>query len=280
MNRPVILLSHIAAAAKNDCLSRDGKLPWHIPEDLSFFHKKTKGRAIIMGRKTYESLEKPLPFRLNVVVTRRRDTISGPAVRVAGALPSATELSAAMRSAAMRSAAMRSAKIRSAKIRSAGSESRRSYEPAVSPKSRRPEPNPEPSPKPPQPKAFSLTAAERERLTDLKAAPLALCPSIEAATALCSQADIVNRCGKEIFITGGGEIFRKTVRSVDRIYLTRIHADYEGDVFYPKIPDDLFYEAARSDGLYKDRLIDKTVRLSFITYERRGEKSGAEPDQP
>jgi dihydrofolate reductase len=48
-------------------------LPWNIPEDMKFFKDKTKGRAIIMGRKTFESVGHPLPNRLNIVITRRAD---------------------------------------------------------------------------------------------------------------------------------------------------------------------------------------------------------------
>jgi len=60
----------IAAVAQNGCIGRDGKMPWHIPEDLKRFKKQTVGNAVIMGRKTYESIGKPLVDRLNLVVTR------------------------------------------------------------------------------------------------------------------------------------------------------------------------------------------------------------------
>ncbi|MCB0365179.1 MAG: dihydrofolate reductase [Bdellovibrionaceae bacterium] len=68
-----VTLSHIVAAAENDVIGREGGLPWHIPEDLKFFKDKTLGHAIIMGRKTYESVGRPLPKRLNVIVTRQKD---------------------------------------------------------------------------------------------------------------------------------------------------------------------------------------------------------------
>ncbi|MCB0394744.1 MAG: dihydrofolate reductase, partial [Bdellovibrionales bacterium] len=66
------MLSHIAAVGKNRAIGTSGDLPWHIPEDLKYFKSKTKGHIILMGRKTFESLgvHKPLPNRLNVVVTR------------------------------------------------------------------------------------------------------------------------------------------------------------------------------------------------------------------
>ncbi|MBL7714966.1 MAG: dihydrofolate reductase [Bdellovibrionales bacterium] len=56
--------------AKNRVIGRDGKLPWHLPEDLQWFRSRTLGKPVIMGRKTYESLGNPLPKRLNVVITR------------------------------------------------------------------------------------------------------------------------------------------------------------------------------------------------------------------
>ena len=67
-----IVLSHIVAAAENGVIGSGGGLPWHLPEDLKFFKEKTKGHAIIMGRKTFESIGRPLPNRLNVIVTRQR----------------------------------------------------------------------------------------------------------------------------------------------------------------------------------------------------------------
>jgi len=63
-------LSLIAAMGKNRELGLDNQLLWHIPADLKNFVKYTKGKPIIVGRKTFESFGKPLPKRLNVVITR------------------------------------------------------------------------------------------------------------------------------------------------------------------------------------------------------------------
>lgn len=68
MNNPKISL--IAAIGKNRELGRGNKLLFDIPEDMKFFREKTKGHAIIMGRKTYESIGRPLPHRTNIVITR------------------------------------------------------------------------------------------------------------------------------------------------------------------------------------------------------------------
>ena len=61
----------IAALDRNRVIGRDGKLPWHISEDLKRFKRLTKGHVVLMGRKTYESLGKPLPDRRNIVLSSR-----------------------------------------------------------------------------------------------------------------------------------------------------------------------------------------------------------------
>ncbi|WP_163336304.1 dihydrofolate reductase [Desulfopila sp. IMCC35008] len=60
----------IAAMAKNRIIGRDNIIPWHIPEELRFFKETTMGYPVIMGRKTFESLKKPLPGRQNIVISR------------------------------------------------------------------------------------------------------------------------------------------------------------------------------------------------------------------
>lgn len=61
----------IAALAQNRVIGRDNQLPWHLPADLKHFKAKTLGKPIIMGRKTWDSLGRPLPGRLNLVVSRQ-----------------------------------------------------------------------------------------------------------------------------------------------------------------------------------------------------------------
>ena len=130
-------LSHIVAAAKNDVIGVNNDLPWEIPEDMKFFRDKTKGKALIMGRKTFESVGHPLPNRLSVVVTRQKNFKSpGPSVVVQ--------------------------------------------------------------------------------------------PDIKSAIEFCRTQ--VSKYGDEIFIIGGGEIFKETMPMVDVIYLTRIHKDFSGDI--------------------------------------------------
>jgi len=66
-------LSLIAAVAENGIIGSGNALPWRLPEDLKHFKTLTLGHPVIMGRKTYESIGRPLPGRRNIVVTRNRD---------------------------------------------------------------------------------------------------------------------------------------------------------------------------------------------------------------
>ena len=65
-----MLISIIAAMSKNRVIGKDNVLPWHLPADLKHFKKLTLGKPIIMGRKTYASIGKPLPERHNIIITR------------------------------------------------------------------------------------------------------------------------------------------------------------------------------------------------------------------
>lgn len=66
-------ISLIAAVASNGVIGRDNALIWHIPADLAHFKKITHGHPILMGRRTWESIGRPLPGRRNIVITRRED---------------------------------------------------------------------------------------------------------------------------------------------------------------------------------------------------------------
>jgi dihydrofolate reductase len=66
-----MILSLIAAMSENRVIGREGKLPWYLPEDLKRFRKLTLGHVVIMGRKTYESIGKPLPNRTNIILTKQ-----------------------------------------------------------------------------------------------------------------------------------------------------------------------------------------------------------------
>jgi dihydrofolate reductase len=66
-------ISIIVAAAKNDVIGKDNQLLWKLSADLKLFKKRTTNQAIIMGRKTFDSIGKPLPNRINIVVSRSKD---------------------------------------------------------------------------------------------------------------------------------------------------------------------------------------------------------------
>ena len=194
-----VIFSHIAAASENHVIGWKGQLPWHIPEDLRFFHRTTKGKALIMGRKTFESLGKPLPHRLNVVVTRQKDF--KPKLNI-------------------------------------------SLEPWGY--------------------VFSPAISRNIDIQDImeQALSVVVCSSIEDAMDFCSRKEVLQQHGTEIFISGGGGIYKQTLSLVQRIYLTRIHKNFKGDAFYPEIPEEQFQEVYRKD------INEAPVPYSFITYER------------
>jgi len=66
-------ISYIVAMDRNRVIGKDNSLPWRLPADLKFFKQTTMGHPIVMGRKTYESIGKPLPGRLNIIMTQNRD---------------------------------------------------------------------------------------------------------------------------------------------------------------------------------------------------------------
>jgi dihydrofolate reductase len=66
-------VSLIAAVARNGVIGRDGRMPWHLPEDLKRFKALTMGHAIVMGRKTFDSIGRLLPGRRTIIVTRQRN---------------------------------------------------------------------------------------------------------------------------------------------------------------------------------------------------------------
>jgi dihydrofolate reductase len=64
------LISLLVAATENDVIGRDHGMPWHLPDDLKHFKALTLGKPVLMGRRTYESIGRPLPGRINLVLTR------------------------------------------------------------------------------------------------------------------------------------------------------------------------------------------------------------------
>lgn len=84
-------IAMIWAMADNRVIGRNNKLPWHLPNDLKYFKQLTTGKPVIMGRKTYESIGRPLPNRVNIVITR--DTaFKAEGIKVVNTLDAAIEL--------------------------------------------------------------------------------------------------------------------------------------------------------------------------------------------
>jgi dihydrofolate reductase len=162
-------LSIIVAMAESGVIGRDNALPWRLRADLARFKRLTMGHHLLMGRKTWESIGRPLPGRTMVVITRRAG-FSADGIRVAGSIDEALE--------------------------------------------------------------------------------------------------IARRAGEtEAFVAGGAQIYRQMLERADRIYMTRIHAEIEGDTFFPEIDASRWREVAREDHEPDDR---SPYRFSFIDYELAG----------
>ncbi len=130
-----MILSVIAAVARNNVIGNENKLLWHMPADLKHFKSVTSGHSVIMGRKTYESIGRALPNRRNIVISRQA--------------------------------------------------------------------------------GYSAAGCEMSRSLD------------EAITACKGE--------EEVFIIGGADIYRQALSLSDRIYLTRVAADFKGDAYFPEI---------------------------------------------
>lgn len=159
-------LTMIAAAANNNALGKNNDLIWHISEDLKRFKRLTSGHAIIMGRKTFESMPKALPNRTNIVLTLRKDYRANQAIVV-----------------------------------------------------------------------HSVADALEQVKEDLQP-----------------------------FIIGGGEIYRLFMDKCDRIELTRVHHNFEADVFFPEIDLTLWEEIARESVKASE---GQPYDYSYITYKKR-----------
>ena len=143
----------IVAVAENGVIGINNKMPWHIPADLKYFKKITMGKPMLMGRKTFDSLGKPLPGRPHIVISRNRA------------------------------------------LQIPGTEVRNSAEDGFE---------------------LAKTTAEAMGL-------------------------------EEFMIIGGANIYQQLLPKVDRIYLTEVHARYEGDAFFPKYNIQQWREVSRQD---------------------------------
>lgn len=160
-------ISIIVAAAENNVIGGHNALLWKLPADFTRMKDLTMGHSLIMGRKTHESIGRPLPGRRNIVITRQNVDYAGCEVVA----------------------------------------------------------------------------------------------SLEDALAA-----VQNDASGEVFIFGGGEIYKQAMPKTDRIYMTRVHAEFEGDTYFPEIDPNEWKEIEREDHAADD---ENPYPFSFITYERR-----------
>jgi len=159
-------ISIIAALASNNVIGRANQLPWHLSADLKRFKALTMGHHLIMGRKTFESIGRPLPGRTTIVVTRR---------------------------------------------------------------------------------------------SDFNGADVIVAPSLDAALDVARGDD-------EVFIAGGADVYEQMIHRAQRMYLTRVHVDAEGDAFFPEFDDVTEWSLVDSEHHEPDE--KNPLPYSFLTYER------------
>ena len=159
------MIALIVAIDQNNAIGKDNQLLWHLPKDLSFFKNVTSGNAIIMGRKTFESIGKALPNRRNIVISTQKD------LQYAGA-----EISS----------------------------------------------------------------------------------SLNAAIELVGNADG--------YIIGGGSIYEQSLTLVDRLYITKVAANFEADTFFPTINWDEWTLISKEDHPADEK---HAYAFSFCVYDKK-----------
>lgn len=172
-------VSILAALSTNNVIGRDNGIPWRLSTDLKRLKALTMGHHVIMGRKTYDSVGRPLPGRTNVVITRRNDW--------------STE---------------------------------------------------------------GVTVVH----------------SLDEALRLAQQAG-----DDEPFLLGGAEIYSQAMHLADRMYLTRVHAEVEGDTYFPDFDD--VTEWQLTDAEHFDADEKNEYPFSFLTYDRAGGAGHAIPEE-
>ena len=160
------LISLIAAMDENRLIGIDNRLPWQLPADLQYFRQVTMGKPILMGRKTYESIGRPLPGRMNIVLT------SDPAFTADGCT---------------------------------------------------------------------------------------VVHSVEEALNAAAGND-------EVMVIGGASVYRHMLPIAQRLYMTLVHAQFEGDTHFPVIEPDEWREVERVDHPADER---NAYHYSFVRYQRR-----------
>ncbi|WP_210397138.1 dihydrofolate reductase [Motiliproteus sediminis] len=165
-------LAAIVAQAQNRVIGNRNRLPWHLPEDLKYFKSVTLGKPIIMGRKTFESIGRPLPGRTNIVVTR------DPAYQRDG---------------------------------------------------------------------------------------IEVVHSLDQAIERAEQVALING-GDEALVIGGAELYAQALPRIERLYLTQVHDEVEGDAYFPAFDPAEWQQSARQDFSSSGC---NPFDYSFIVLERR-----------
>ena len=163
-------LSILVAMARNRVIGQNNTLPWHLPADLKHFKFLTMGKTIVMGRKTYQSIGKPLPGRTNIIITRQAN------YEVPGAV---------------------------------------------------------------------------------------IVNSVEDALRVCKE---ISAHDSETFVIGGENLYRQTIKICQRMYITEIHRDFEGDTFFPEFNLDDWEETQR-DKHFSDG--DNCMEYHFVILDRK-----------
>ena len=172
-------ISIIAALSTNGVIGRDNDVPWRLSTDLKRLKALTMGHHLLMGRKTWDSIGRPLPGRISVVITRREDF-----------------------------------------------------------------------------QAVGATVVH----------------SLEEALRIAELAG-----DAEPFIAGGADIYRQSLHIADRMYLTRVHADIEGDTYFPEFDDVGEWRLTDSEHLEADE--KNEYPFSFLTYDRVAAGGHPIPDE-
>ena len=160
-------LSLIYARSLNHCIGQHGRIPWQLPDEFGHFKKTTLGKPIIMGRKTYQSIGRPLPGRKNIVISRDEN---------------------------------------------------------------------------------------------FHAAGIEVVNSVDAALALVCDVE-------EVMVIGGGAIYQHCLAAAQRLYITHIDANIDGDTYFPDYDLENDWQKIASKGVHADE--KNAYNLNFCVYQRR-----------
>jgi len=192
------MIALIAAVSKNRVIGKNGKIPWSLPEDMAHFKALTTGNVLIMGRKTFEEMGKPLPGRFSIIISTTK--------KWKGKTDSTSVCSPDFHS---------------------NYQIFRSFE-----------------------EALALAKKITEEIIDL--------PDSGAMSQLNPYFNT------NIFICGGSSVYEKAIPLVEKMYLTEIHAEFDGDAYFPQFDPSAF-----------EKIIEKPAEKNpdfsydFVSYSRK-----------